>query len=343
MSVLVYLNSPGDSRPHSSLFVLEYQDEAGDKTYSNDEREPPFRHIKPRGNFVEFQFGFRNFNGNLLTAAFKLDKATVDKSIAEFGYRDNELDAIDAWFEKAQNEAQEKAQSQGVTGVISASSDEELERKVTQAKKQNRKLETALSSRLKELERLYEQKRSDYFLTKKFKLLPENAVAVNMPELVKTNYRRLFPAAVEFNRLAIEHDLASEDIIGAATAMVQTAMDYKVPPPIVGQRHTGGVWAPLEALSKGWGDCDTKTAVLASILLNWDHFKAIGVGLPGHYLMGVQHIAGRGDAFVEYQGLTYVLIEPSGPAWAPPGFVSDQTIAKLELAQGVSLEPFAGD
>ncbi|MBI4668903.1 MAG: hypothetical protein HY747_06925 [Elusimicrobia bacterium] len=184
------------------------------------------------------------------------------------------------------------------------------------------------------------QKREAYFASKGLKLLKGNVVCSDIPKLVQKNVRRLFPLAVEFDRLREEKNYGSEDMVGAATAMVQTALEYRVPPTLLGARHTTGVLPPLKALTNGWGDCDTKSALLAGILLNWDAMHAVGVGLPGHYLMGYQGIPNRGDAFIEYHGLTYVLIEPSGPAWSPPGQVSDQTLAKLNLSHGVSIEPF---
>ena len=46
---------------------------------------------------------------------------------------------------------------------------------------------------------------------------------------------------------------------------------------------------------------------------------------------------------MEYEGLTYVLVEPSGPAWAPPGVISDYTQKWLEARDGVIIEKLTGE
>jgi hypothetical protein len=104
-------------------------------------------------------------------------------------------------------------------------------------------------------------------------------------------------------------------------------------------RHNGGLLQPATTMIKGWGDCDTKTALLASILANWPQMRMVGVAVPGHYLMGVLRIPEKGDAFVEHGGLQYVLIEPAGPAWLPPGRVADTTVALLESSEGYRIDP----
>ena len=87
------------------------------------------------------------------------------------------------------------------------------------------------------------------------------------------------------------------------------------------------------------GDCDAKSGLLAAILLNWNNAKLIGVGVPGHYLLGVIQHPARGDACVEYEGQPYVLMEPAGPALLPPGMVSDYTQKWLAARDQVIMEP----
>ena len=56
--------------------------------------------------------------------------------------------------------------------------------------------------------------------------------------------------------------------------------------------------------------------------------------------MGVLQIPDQGDVFIEYQGLKYVLVEPAGPAWLPPGRVGDETTAKLNAPDGYKIDAF---
>jgi hypothetical protein len=55
--------------------------------------------------------------------------------------------------------------------------------------------------------------------------------------------------------------------------------------------------------------------------------------------VGVARVPRHGDAYIEYKGEPFVLMEASGPAWRPPGFISDTTKAALATMQGVRIDP----
>lgn len=179
-----------------------------------------------------------------------------------------------------------------------------------------------------------------YLASRGFKFLTGNTVAPDMPKIVKENAPLLKPVAMAFDKVAQQRKYDQGDLLGAIASMAQTAMEYKVPPAVVGEKHTGGLLPPVSAFLRGWGDCDTKSGVIASILSNWPHMRMVGVGPPGHYLIGVLRIPNKGDLFVEYGGLQYVLIEPAGPAWLPPGTVADSTQDLLASGDGYRIEPF---
>ncbi|HOI42166.1 MAG TPA: hypothetical protein PK523_04400, partial [Elusimicrobiales bacterium] len=103
---------------------------------------------------------------------------------------------------------------------------------------------------------------------------------------------------------------------------------------------TGGILPPAKAMLGGWGDCDTKTGVAGAILGSWSGMRLVGVSVPGHYLMAIRRLPGKGDVFVRHKGLEYVLIEPAGPAWLEPGRVGRTTMALLEGREGYRIEPF---
>lgn len=190
---------------------------------------------------------------------------------------------------------------------------------------------------------LDQQAQAEFFSSRGFKLLPAYVVTADIPALVESNSSRLIPVTKEFDRLRTEMSYGPWDTIGAMTAMAQTSVIYKIPPKVEGTKHIGGVFPPPVSLARGWGDCDTKSAILGAVMVNWDGLEVAGVGLPGHYLIGVQGVPSTGQAYVDFKGATYVLIEAAGPAWSPPGSVSDLTLSKLSLAQGVSIEPFSHD
>ncbi|MBI4062989.1 MAG: hypothetical protein HY401_01660 [Elusimicrobia bacterium] len=325
--------------PNSDDWVITQEDESDSATVE-DFAQPPYRRIRRKAGSYEFTFGFLSFRRDPLQVRFELDSKIVDQSDMEFGYTEQGLKNIDVWYQNARRSLAQEAKDDSGAVRVTAKTQQELNRKIAEIKASRQSAQAVLDKKLQELEDEYERKRQEYFESRGFKLLPENKISASIPWLVGKNWRRLMPVAVAFERVRAEHNYDSQDVVGAALAMVQTALDYRVPPREEANRRLGGVLPPMTALARGWGDCDTKTAALASILLNWDQVDIVGVGLPGHYLMAIQDIPDRGEAYVEYRGLNYVLIEPAGPRWSAPGEVSDETLAKLNLASGVSIEPF---
>ena len=172
--------------------------------------------------------------------------------------------------------------------------------------------------------------------------LSESLLAADIPSVVEKNVKNLRQVAESVSDIMINLGYDSDDLLGTTLPLVQTAISYSKLPLEEEGRMIAGFSQPLEVLLEGRGDCDSKTGLLASILLNWDKVRLVGVGVPGHYLLGVLMHPARGDAFVEYEGLTYVLVEPSGPAWAPPGVISDYTQKWLEARDGVIIEQLTG-
>ena len=292
-----------------------------DRLYAQDaaDGEPgestTFQRLRRSAQMCSADYGFSNFNQDFLTVHFELPGATYDDYRARWGYRDADLAALRAWHEQARQAAYKKAAAQ----------------KKTQAQ---------FDADLDALQKLYDKKMRDYLAGKSFRLLPGDLVEVDIPKVVRESAPLVKSVSEALDRVAEERRYNSADIIGAAAALVQTAVIYQVPPPLVDGAHTGGFWPPVTTLIGGWGDCDTKTALLASILANWPQMRMVGVGLPEHYLLGVLRIPNKGDLFVEHEGLEYVLVEPAGPAWLAPGTVGEQTRNLLEASQGFNIEPF---
>lgn len=180
----------------------------------------------------------------------------------------------------------------------------------------------------------------EYFHSRGFRVLPGDVVSADVPLMVRRNTKRLNAMALALSHESEARHYGSDDVIGAAAALIQTAVQYRIPPDIDHGYHIGGIYPPPRTLVYGWGDCDTKTALLGSILANWDGTHAVGIALPEHYLMGIERVPRQGDAFVEYKGTQYVLVEPAGPAWLPPGTVGEHTQAMLDQISGVPIEPF---
>jgi hypothetical protein len=261
------------------------------------------------------QYGFQNFTGDKLEVSFSIAEKDFAAYNDAWGYTQEELDALKAWRAKARQEAMQAA-------VKNGRSQEQLDAAVAAVDKE------------------YKVKQKDYLAGRGFALEPGGVVVVDMPSLVRKNAPLIKPMALTFGRIAADHRYGSVDIVGSVLSFVQTAMFYKEPDSVVNGVHNGGLLPPLTSVAYGWGDCDTKTGVLASILANWPQMKMVGVSVPGHFLMGVMQIPEKGDVFLEYQGLQYVLVEPAGPAWLPPGKVGEETSALLAGREGYKIEPF---
>jgi hypothetical protein len=260
-------------------------------------------------------YGFTNFNQDFLTIHFQMPRGAYESYVANWGYRQSDLSALKAWDVSAR-----QAAFQSATKL--------------------RTPQAQFDQQIKAIDAQYDKKVADYMSSKFFRFHNGNEVEVDMPKIVRENGPLLKGLAAAFDQVAESRHYDSTNIIGAVASMVQTAILYKIPPPLVGETHTGGFWPPLQTILGGWGDCDTKTGALASILSNWGQMRMVGVALPEHYLLAVLRIPNKGDLFIEYQGLQYLLVEPAGPAWLAPGSVGTHTQDLLEATQGYRIEPF---
>ena len=262
------------------------------------------------------RYGFQNFSGDTLDVDFSIPEKDFAAYNDAWGYTQAGLDAVKAWRNTARQEAL----------------------KAAVAKRQN---QAQLDAAIADVEKRYKTKQKEYLAERGFALEPGGVVVVDMPALVRRNGPLIKPLSEEFGAIAAKHRYAAMDVVGSVLSFVQTAMFYKEPDAVdASGKHTGGLLPPLTSVALGWGDCDTKTGVLASILADWPQLKTIGVSVPGHYLMGVVQVPDKGDTFIEYQGLQYTLLEPAGPAWLPPGRVGEETSALLGGRDGYKIDPF---
>jgi hypothetical protein len=256
------------------------------------------------GNTLRTRYEFTNFNKDILAIAVQIGRQAFAAYIAQYGYSSDEVQKIKKWYESTYS--------------------------ATQPDERGARL----------LENQYYDKLRTYLASRCFKLLPGNYIAVDVPEIVRRNRAQLKSVALEFAEIARRRGYGSEMVIGAVLAFVQTAVRFEVPPLVKDGHHTGGLLPPLETIIGGSGDCDTKTALLAAILGNWDNMAMVGIAVPEHYLMAIRRNPTKGDLFIEYKGQRYVVVEPAGPAWLPIGMAGQETIAQLGRSDGFRLEPF---
>jgi hypothetical protein len=260
------------------------------------------------------QYKFRNFNSDNLSIYFGMNKSHYRTYLKNYGYSDTEIANLRAWREKRGKEAWAKATING---------DRIAGNKAMDRVKMN-----------------YQDELRKLLRSRGFALRKGNIVECDMPLIIKRNVKLMKPLALSFQKIAKKNGYGSEETVGSVLSMVQTAIRYKIPPMMKGEVHTGGLLPPAKAILSGWGDCDTKTGIAAAILGNWNQMKLVGISVPGHYLMAIRRIPRKGDMFVRYKGLEYVLIEPAGPAWLEPGQVGYNTTTLLKSSNGYKIEPF---
>ena len=96
------------------------------------------------------------------------------------------------------------------------------------------------------------------------------------------------------------------------------------------QAYRGGFFPPALLLNQGRGDCDIKTTAMAALLTHLLPGKRMAIVLlPQHALLGVSIPQQYGDEILQYQGKTYVLMEPVGPAYTKVGTVSNDSLVPL--------------
>jgi hypothetical protein len=162
---------------------------------------------------------------------------------------------------------------------------------------------------------------------------------VDVAKAVERNRQRVRPVALALRRLAEENGRDREWMMEAAIALVQSGLVYRQPETWEDGRKILGFYPPPRALERGYGDCDTKSALLAAILQNLSNDALVGVHVPRHYLLGIARVPRADQSFIQYGGRPYVLVEASGPARRPPGEVSQTTETALASGDGIRIDP----
>jgi hypothetical protein len=274
-----------------------------------------YQRIKKSADRRTAAYGFSNFNRDRIEISYSISEREFQPYNQSFGYKKEDITALRAARDKAKQQAFVDAQKKGLS-------------------------QAQFNAVLAGLDKKYEADLKAYMSSHGFRIDKNNVVSVDMPNLVRKNKEYVKAISMEFDKFATSRRYRSNEIIGAVLSFVQTALRYKLPDPVYKGKSTGGLLLPLTAVVLGWGDCDTKSGLMAAVLSNWGQMRMVGVGVPGHYLVGVLQIPEKGDVFVQYDGLQYVLVEPAGPAWLLPGQVADTTIALLRGSEGYRIEPF---
>jgi hypothetical protein len=240
---------------------------------------------------------FNGHDGKPLSLSFDLDRATAMTSMRDYGFSQQEVDAL-------------QAQCIGNRECTS----ETLDRAMRAYYRQHGlRVQQGPNRRMR--------------------------LSVDIPHVVRRNRAAVQPMVVALRELGYEQGFDAERRVSTATALVQSGFAYRLPQDVENGRRTLGFYTPPRTMEKGYGDCDTKSALLAAVLAGLGEKDVIGVHVPGHYLLGIAREPRAGDASVEYGGRHYLLLEAAGPAPRPPGDVAKVTRAALASGQPIRIDP----
>ncbi|NEX90871.1 transglutaminase domain-containing protein [Aeromonas rivipollensis] len=104
-------------------------------------------------------------------------------------------------------------------------------------------------------------------------------------------------------------------------------------------RSGKGFLSPRQVLEQNRGDCDSKVTLMAALLAQrFPELKQAMVFVPGHALLGVALPASPGQATLSWQGESYLLLEPTGPAQLPMGQLAPTSKTLVDSKQ-LSIQP----
>lgn len=85
------------------------------------------------------------------------------------------------------------------------------------------------------------------------------------------------------------------------------SIPYKIPPLVYKGKKTSGLFSPVICLTEGYGDCDTKSLLLCSILAH--KYELIYLTGARHAFIGIKITPTANQEYVEINGTKYVLCE----------------------------------
>ena len=166
------------------------------------------------------------------------------------------------------------------------------------------------------------QARRQKLLQRGFELLDENTLVVDVGQVWRWNLRRIRPYS---QRIAGNVNL-NEPLYKFMLSFVQE-IPYKKPPDQRSGLVVLGVLPPVEALAAGYGDCDTKSLLFASLVDDGRGPEVILLRGPEHMIAAVECGESEAGYKIKVYGKVFLLCECSHGVWLPgqiaPGIHAD--------------------
>lgn len=154
-----------------------------------------------------------------------------------------------------------------------------------------------------------------------------NTAMISYNWMVERSSDDVKASAAAIEKVSVEKDCAgAREMLGVYASFVQN-LEFRSPQTYrtneKGERiFTGGVMMPLETIYNGWGDCDTKCVLFASMLANVPKTGMVFLIGKKHMFVGIRGTPRMNDRFINIRGIPYILAEMTTP-W-PLGRIPDR-------------------
>jgi hypothetical protein len=163
------------------------------------------------------------------------------------------------------------------------------------------------------------------YLHKKGFRMEGRKVFVDYPKVTGRNLERM--RLVARSLFALGQSAYGSDkyrLLAFILSFVQS-IPYMVPPEYLLGRDIYSFFTPPEVLFYGFGDCDSKCVLMATLWRNIYPEPLAFILLPEHLALGVSGVSGSDDihtsalTHIKSEGKAYMICEPAGPALLVPG------------------------
>lgn len=146
------------------------------------------------------------------------------------------------------------------------------------------------------------------------------SLSFDYSKIVEESRPLIKPLWLQFKSLTGQYNLSARERVELIMRFLQD-VPYGIPPENYKGRYIAGLFPPMELLINTWGDCDSKSILMAT-LLSFDqelYDKIAMILVPGHALLGLRLIPGPYERYIDYRGSRYIYAEPVGLARSPLG------------------------
>lgn len=161
-----------------------------------------------------------------------------------------------------------------------------------------------------------------------YSMVGKDKVGVDLSAAWNRNRRRMNTYVEQFtSQTGVKLDICPSQML----AFVQQ-IEYRKPPDMRAGLCILQFLPPVEALNAGYGDCDTKTILFASLVDNGNGPEVIALRGPDHVIAGLECKSDASGYIMNVFGKSFLLCECSSPSW-PPGSLSEDIYKSIKRGE----------